>query len=181
MQIRISIFLCLLASACAPVGGALQEVGANAHQEGVRFDHRVRNWFDTRDMSGEPDKKPEPTHAYCYKTLGDITCYKKPVSGAQERLAGKQEPVPMFADDDFPQTQYKPPIPPTPAERFAIEEAKRAKERAEAQALVGYTEKVEPPVSVDMEEIPNGKTGETPVPVAPQSTYPRDLKPLVQP
>ena len=35
--------------------------------------------------------KPVPEPLYCYRTLGEHMCYKDPIDGASDRLAGQYE------------------------------------------------------------------------------------------
>ena len=42
---------------------------------------QTSNWAPQK----KPTKKPK---LYCYKTLGEVMCYKKPIKGAEERFVG---------------------------------------------------------------------------------------------
>jgi hypothetical protein len=107
----LTTLLCAAASACAPLGRGVQKLSTNAHEESVRLDHKVRDWFDSEDISGERENlPPEPTTAYCYKTLGQVSCYKQPITtvGYDERFVGSQQPDPVWEDNIYPMPEGKP-------------------------------------------------------------------------
>ncbi|MCH2547697.1 MAG: hypothetical protein MK052_08825 [Alphaproteobacteria bacterium] len=103
-----SILLLSTAAACAPVGRGIQRVGTAVHEESIAVDHRVRDWFDSEDIYGRERNLPDPTTAYCYKTLGEVSCYATPLAGEERRFVGKQEPDPMFTDSYYPVPEQKP-------------------------------------------------------------------------
>lgn len=108
----ITTLLCAAASAaCSPLGRGMQKVATNAHEEAVRMDHKVRDWFDSEDISGEQAEKAKDnkvTPAYCYKSLGQVSCYSRPIPGYEERFVGKQEPDPLWAENIYPAPDDKP-------------------------------------------------------------------------
>lgn len=167
--VRYTQFACLSAAialtACAPVGRGVQRVGSAIHEESVAFDRRVRDWFDSENIAGESEQRPQPVTAYCYKTLGDISCYNHPIPGQERRLVGKQLPEPMFSSLNVPLPDDKPEPPPLLPE--------------EPSPYV--TENVEKPVGVEVQDIPpvapNTQQGATIVPSQPAA--PRELMPQI--
>lgn len=80
-------------SACAKAGASMQRIGNDMHTEGVKMDRKVRSWFDSEGI-GQPEvANRKPDTAYCYKSIGEVTCYDYPLVGEDSRLVGKQVPV----------------------------------------------------------------------------------------
>lgn len=113
--LMVSLIICA-ATACAPIGRGIQQVGTQLHEETIAMDHRVRDWFDSENQTAREHDLPAPTTAYCYKTLSDISCYAHPIAGQEERLIGKQEPKPIFAGTP-PIPEIKPEAPVIIAEK----------------------------------------------------------------
>lgn len=152
-------------SACAPVGRSIQRVGTAIHEESVAFDHRVRDWFDSENIAAEKNRLPEPDTAYCYRTLGEVSCYSHPLPGQERRLVGKQVPEPMFSSLNVPMPNDKP----EPPSLMPDEPSPYA------------TENVEKPVGVVMQDAPPVMPDPPQGTVAPtvQFTAPRELMPQI--
>lgn len=163
---RYTQFACLSAAialgACAPVGRSIQRVGSAIHEESVAFDHRVRDWFDSEDIAGESERRPEPDTAYCYKTLGEVSCYNHPLPGQERRLVGKQVPEPMFSSLSVPMPDDKPEPPPLMPD----------------EPSPYATETVEKPIGVVMEDIPPEPAQDAVAPTA-KPVAPRELMPQI--
>lgn len=167
--VRYTQFACLSAAialgACAPVGRSVQRVGTAIHEESVAFDHRVRDWFDSENIAGESERRPEPDTAYCYKTLGEVSCYSQPLPGHERRLVGKQVPEPMFSSLSVPMPDDKPEPPPLMPD----------------EPSPYATENVEKPVGVVMQDVPPvaPEAGQGTVVQPAQPAAPRELMPQI--
>lgn len=165
---RYAQFACLSAaialSACSPVGRSVQRVGSAIHEESVAFDHRVRDWFDSENIAAQSEGRPQLVTAYCYKTLGDVSCYNHPIPGQERRLVGKQLPEPMFNSLNVPSPDDKPEPPPLLPE----------------EPSPYIAENVENPIGVEMQEVPPvaPKAPQGAV-VPPQPSGPRELMPQI--
>lgn len=116
------------------------------------MDHRVRDWFDSENEELSKRNLPAPTTAYCYKTLGDVSCYAQQIPGQERRLVGKQEPEPMFAELEIPIPETKPEVP-----VIVVAETTNASTEA--------TEVVDASIPVTVEEIPAYRQPRTLIPV----------------
>lgn len=102
----------LTATACAPIGRGAEQIADAAHSESVKFDHSVRDWFDSENEADEPKQQKQVKATYCYGTLGETECYANPQPGQELRFAGKQVPDAVFNEYDYPAPEaYKPPVP----------------------------------------------------------------------
>lgn len=108
-----ALLLCASASACAPLGRGVERIGNNLHEESVAMDHKVRDWFDSEniEMRKEREAMRQPQTAFCYKTLGEVSCYDRPIPGEERRLVGMQMPEPAFDEINTPVPESKP-VPP---------------------------------------------------------------------
>lgn len=141
-----------LLSACAQVGRGVQRIGGNIHEQTVDYDRRLSKALTTEDAEFEKERKRQPDTAYCYRTLGDITCYRHPMAGAQMRLVGKQLPEPMFNEFTYPVPDEKP-------EAVYIE---MATSEPETNGVVA------PPTAVQMKPLPAAGENEAPMELMPQ-------------
>lgn len=102
----VSIFMLLAMgtslSACAKAGESVQRIGTDMHTEGQKMDRKVRSWFDEEGIgAADASVRPQPDTAYCYKTLGERSCYSHPIEGEDERIVGRQlPPPPAYAKGD---------------------------------------------------------------------------------
>ena len=104
----------VLLVSCAPVGRGMQQIGTAMHKESTEIDRRIRDMFDAQGIEGDPlPRKLEPT--YCYKTIGEVVCYREPLPGMNNKLVGKQVPEPAFDEYSYPYPETKP-APPPPEE-----------------------------------------------------------------
>ncbi len=92
----------------------MQQIGTAMHKESTEIDRRIRDMFDAQGIEGDPlPRKLEPT--YCYKTIGEVVCYREPLPGMNNKLVGKQVPEPAFDEYSYPYPETKP-APPPPEE-----------------------------------------------------------------
>lgn len=156
----LALMLCT-ATACAPAGRSIQKVSTAVHEESIAMDHRVRDWFDSEDIYGRERNLPPPDTGYCYRTLGEVSCYAYPLPGQERRLVGIQTPPPLFEDNIYPVPETKPNPP--------IIYAK------------GETQLVDAPTTVQMRNIPSQESivlqAEEPVP---DYRKPRELIPVFE-
>lgn len=95
--------LAALLQACSPVGRSVKRIGAAVHTQTVEVDRRIRGYLSTEEELQAQNAAPRVSQqGYCYKTLAEIECYKTPIAGEEERLVGKQENPPSFAQDAYP-------------------------------------------------------------------------------
>lgn len=99
-----AMFIALSATGCARVGENAQHAAGKMHNEGEKVDARVRSWFDSNGIGGKGEDEPrQPDTAFCYRTIGDTTCYKRPLPGAENRLTGVQLPSLSAGEDVVPE------------------------------------------------------------------------------
>lgn len=118
-----AFFLCTVAVACAPLGRGVEKAGSRFHEESVAMDHKVRDWFDSENIEMRRRGNIRlPDTAFCYRTLGDISCYDHPIPGEERRLVGVQMPEPQFDELSIPIPDEKPepPVLVVEAEQVAL-------------------------------------------------------------
>lgn len=156
-------------SACSNVGRGAQRIGANMHEQSVEYDRRITKWFSSEGEQYPP--KHIPDEAYCYRTLGDVTCYNRPQPAEVQRMVGKQIPDPMFDPLAYPIPEERPeavyvkietPAEVTYAEPTATVQPPARVEVAPAPALRPQAIAIEPEAVVEFDE--NGE----PVDLMPQ-------------
>lgn len=95
-------------TACAPIGRGVQRVGTAVHEQTVDYDRRLSNLLESEGAQMERERRHVHPPSYCYRTLGDITCYPRAMLGQETRLVGKQIPDPMFDPLRYPLPQERP-------------------------------------------------------------------------
>lgn len=100
-HLLIAVALCVAVTGCARAGDRVTRAGNSMKAEGQKVDRKVRSWFDTENI-GEPEiNKRQPDTAFCYKSIGEVTCYAQPQDGEDYRLKGVQlPPPPKYVDKD---------------------------------------------------------------------------------
>lgn len=83
-------------SACAYIGRNVQRAGTEVHEGTVALDQRMRNWLYSDAADVEESRKPKPDTGYCYRTLGEVSCYPRRIAGQESRMVGLQMPEPTF-------------------------------------------------------------------------------------
>lgn len=146
-KLLVMMALCVAVTGCARAGERVSQAGVSMRNEGVKVDRKVRSWFDTENI-GQPEQQVrQPDTAFCYKSIGEVTCYAHPLDGEEARLKGVQlPPPPKFVDKNstVPGYYYQP-------------------QRDEVVLI-------DPPSAVGMRELP-------PVSGAGTSNQPRELMP----
>lgn len=102
------LFGATLLAGCSPVGRGLQRVGTNIHEQTVDYDRRLRKWLDSENELAEQERAKTPSTGYCYRTLGDVSCYPRPIPGENHRMVGLQVPEPMFNELNYPIPEERP-------------------------------------------------------------------------
>lgn len=103
-----ALFTGALLVGCSPVGRGLQRVGSNIHEQTVDYDRRIRGWLDSENELAEKERPPAPHTGYCYRTLGEVSCYPHRMAGQDGRLVGLQVPDPMFDELNYPIPEERP-------------------------------------------------------------------------
>lgn len=97
--IFLLVAVCIAVTGCAKAGNRVSQAGTSMTNEGKKIDRKVRSWFETENI-GEPEQnQKQPDTAFCYKSIGEVTCYARPLEGEEARLQGIQlPPPPKFVD-----------------------------------------------------------------------------------
>lgn len=96
LMLGVALMAVTSLGACARAGANAELAAGKLRSEGERVDSRVRSWFDANDIGeAAEDNRPLPDTAFCYKTLGETTCYRHPIPGNEDRLTGVQLPPPV--------------------------------------------------------------------------------------
>ena len=162
--------------ACAYFGRNMQRAGTEIHEGTVAFDQRVRDWLysEDREMEAIP---PKPHEGYCYRTLGEVSCYPHPVAGQSRRMVGLQMPDPAFDALNTPVPVERPLLDYREIKHEPIEQAQTSvvPKQVEAKPLDAYEAELSgTPVIV---ETPSGKDAVLLPMIQPQTSAPQPLLP----
>ncbi|MBM3617994.1 MAG: hypothetical protein FJX23_05545 [Alphaproteobacteria bacterium] len=100
-SILLALVVCVAVTGCAKAGNRVSQAGQSMTNEGKKVDRKIRSWFETENI-GEPElANRQPDTAFCYKSIGEVTCYAQPLDGEDYRLKGVQlPPPPKYVDKD---------------------------------------------------------------------------------